>query len=170
MSVPVRYGFEGYFEDFSPGDWYRHCRGKTVSELDNVLLTNLVLNTAEAHFNEHAAQQDPMFRHRIVYGGVTLSMVIGLAAQDTAAHALRELGMDKIRLLAPVYHGDTLYAYSEVLATAQDAIAGGGIVTFRHSGFNQNDVLVFSGERRAFIRSRPPPGDGAANHHRQGRS
>jgi itaconyl-CoA hydratase len=154
MKAPVRYGFEGYFEDFSPGDAYRHCRGKTVSELDNVLLTNMVLNTAEAHFNEHAAQQDPMFCHRIVYGGITLSVVIGLTAQDTAAHAVHELGMDKVRLFAPVYHGDTLYAYSEVLATAPDPVGGGGVVTFKHSGFNQNGVLVFSGERRAFLRSK----------------
>jgi len=151
--------FEGYFEDFSPGVTYRHARGKTVSELDNVLLTNMVLNTAEPHFNEHAAQQDPMFKHRIVYGGITVAMVIGLAAQDTAAHAFRELGMDNIRLFAPVYHGDTLYAYSEVMSTVADAPAGGGTVTFRHLGYNQSDTLVFSGERRAFIRARPH-GDG----------
>jgi itaconyl-CoA hydratase len=149
-----RYGFEGYFEDFVPGDAYRHCRGKTVSELDNVLLTNLVLNTAEPHFNEHAAAQDPMFRQRVVYGGITLAMVIGLAAEDTAAHALRELGMGKIRLFAPVHHGDTLYACTEVLEAAPDPAADGGVVTFRHSGFNQSGVLVCSGERRAFILSR----------------
>src|SRR5271170_5614548 len=116
MSVLAGCEFEGYFEDFTLGTTYRHARGKTVSELDNVLITNMVLNTAEPHFNEHAAAADPMFRHRIVYGGITISMVIGLAAQDTAAQAIRELGMDKIRLFAPVYHGDTLYAYSTVLA------------------------------------------------------
>jgi acyl dehydratase len=97
-----------------------------------------------------------MFRHRIVYGGVTLAMVIGLAAQDTAWHAARELGMDKIRLFAPVYHGDTLYAYSEVLAASPDPAGGGGIVTFQHRGFNQHNICVFSGERSALIRSRPP--------------
>jgi acyl dehydratase len=149
-----RYGFEGYFEDFAVGDVYRHARGKTVSELDNVLLTNLVLNTAEPHFNEHAAQADPMFGQRIVFGGITIAMVIGLAAQDSAAHALRELSMDQIRLFAPVHHGDTLYAFSEVLAMEPDA-AGGGIVTFLHRGFNQRDALIFSGERRALIAGRP---------------
>lgn len=155
MSAHVR-DFEGYFEDFTVGTVYRHARGKTISELDNVLITNMVLNTAEPHFNEHAAQRDPMFRHRIVYGGITAAMVIGLAAEDTAWHALRETRMDKIRLFAPVYHGDTLYAFSEVLATHPDPAAGGGLVTFQHRGFNQNDVCVFSGERCALIRSRPP--------------
>ena len=157
MSVRAGCEFEGYFEDFTVGTTYRHARGKTVSELDNVLLTNMVLNTAEPHFNEHAAQQDPMFRQRVVYGGITVAMVIGLAAQDTAWHAVRELSMDNIRLFAPVYHGDTLYAYSEVLSTLAEPAAGGGVVAFRHLGFNQHDALVFSGERRAFIRSRRHP-------------
>jgi itaconyl-CoA hydratase len=156
MSAHTRVGFDGYFEDFIVGLVLRHARGKTVSEFDNVLITNMVLNTAEPHFNEHAARQDPMFRHRIVFGGVTVAMVIGLAAQDTACNAVREIGMDNIRLFAPVYHGDTLYAYTEVLAAARESSAGAGSVTFQHRGFNQHDVLVFSGERRVLIRTRPP--------------
>jgi itaconyl-CoA hydratase len=147
-----RRGFEGYFEDFIVGEVYRHARGKTVTEMDNVFLTNMVLNTAEPHFNEHAAALDPMFGRRVVYGGITLAMVVGLAAEDTCAQALREIGMTSIRLHAPVYHGDTLYAYSEVLAA--DPAGDSGIVSFRHSGFNQNEVLVFSGERRVLIRRR----------------
>lgn len=149
----VRYDFEGYFEDFGVGETYKHARGKTVSELDNVLLTNMVLNTAEPHFNEHAAQQDPIFGKRIVFGGITVAMVVGLAAQDTTQHAIRELGMNRIKLHAPVYHGDTLYAYTEVLCT-EASQEGAGIVTFRHRGFNQQDKLVFSGERQVLIRRR----------------
>jgi len=150
-------GFQGYFEDFELGAVYRHSRGKTVSELDNVLITNMVINTAEPHFNEHFAQADPMFGTRTVFGGINISMVIGLAAQDTAQHALREIGMDKMRLFTRVVHGDTLYAYTEVLA--KELAPGGGVVTFLHKGYNQSDVLVFSGERRALIASRPPPND-----------
>jgi acyl dehydratase len=148
----VIYGFEGYFEDFTLGAVYRHARGKTISELDNVLITNMVLNTAEPHFNEHAANADPIFGHRIVYGGVMVSFVVGLAAQDTARHALREISMDDVKLYAPVYHGDTLYAYSDVLAV--EPAPEGGIVTFLHRGFNQEDRLVFSGQRKVLIRKR----------------
>ena len=155
MTAPaVRHDFKGYFEDFVVGDVYRHARGKTVSELDNVLITNMVLNTAEPHFNEHMAKADPMFGQRTVYGGITIAMVIGLAAQDTAQQAIRELGMDKIQLFAKVFHGDTLYATSEVMAVQADTKHGGGMVTFFHRGYNQDDVLVFSGERRVLIASR----------------
>lgn len=154
MTENVRRDFEGYFEDFTVGAIYRHARGKTVSELDNVLITNMVLNTAEPHFNEHLAQSDPMFGHRTVFGGITIAMVIGLAAQDTARHAVRELSMDNIKLFTRVYHGDTLYAYSDVLGKEPIREQNGGIVTFLHRGYNQHDVLVFSGERRLLIASR----------------
>jgi itaconyl-CoA hydratase len=109
---------DNYFEDFEVGALIRHARGKTVTEMDNVMLTNVVMNTAEGHFNEHLMRQGAsgIFAQRVVFGGINLSMVLGLAAQDTAEQCLRELSLDKIRLTSPVYHGDTLYAFSEVLA------------------------------------------------------
>ena len=69
------------------------------------------MNTAEGHFNEHLMKSSP-WGQRLGFGGVTISMCIGLAAEDTAENALTELGLDKIRLKAPVHHGDTLYCYS----------------------------------------------------------
>jgi itaconyl-CoA hydratase len=149
---------DNYFEDFAVGDVIRHARGKTVTEMDNVLITNMVMNTAEGHFNEDAMKTEmadiPGFNTRIVFGGVTVSMVIGLAAQDTAEQALEELGMDGIRLLAPVKHGDTLYAYSEVIAADDAPRDDAGVVTFKHYGLNQDDKLVFEGERRVMVKRR----------------
>ena len=147
-------GRGNWFEDFAPGQVIRHARGKTVEALENVGITNLVMNTAEGHFNEHAMQANPMFGTRIVFGGVTVALVVGLAAQDTAEQALAELGMDKIRLKAPVHHGDTLYAYSEVLAVRDADRPDAGEVAFRHYGVNQADAVVFQGERRVLLKRR----------------
>ena len=44
-------GPDNYFEDFVVGAKLRHARGTTVGEVENQLLTKLVLNTADAHFN-----------------------------------------------------------------------------------------------------------------------
>ncbi len=149
---------DGYFEDFNIGRVIRHHRGKTVTEMDNVLLTNLVMNTAEGHFNEDfmktAFKGVAGFDTRVVYGGINFSLVVGLAAQDTAEHAIEELGMDKIRLRAPVHHGDTLYAYSEVLETRDADRSDAGVVVFKHYGVNQDEKLVFEGERSVLIRKR----------------
>jgi acyl dehydratase len=148
-------GTDNYFEDFTPGELYQHARGKTVTEMDNVLLTHLVMNTAQGHFNEDRMQDSP-FGQRIVFGGITASIVIGLAAQDTAEQALAELALDRVRFVSPVFHGDTLYAFSEVLSVeAADRGADAGVVTFRHWGVNQRDGIVFEGERTVMLRRRP---------------
>jgi acyl dehydratase len=146
-------GKTNYFEDFKVGDVIRHARGKTIEGLENVLITNLVMNTAQAHFNEDAMKNTP-YRGRLSYGGVNFSVVMGLAMQDTGENALAELGMDNIRLMNPVLHGDTLYAYSEVLSVEDAEREDAGVVTFRHYGVNQDDKQVFQGERRMLIKRR----------------
>ena len=151
-------GNANYFEDFAPGQVFRHARGKTMCEQDNVGITLQVLNTAEAHFNEDVMQKNAMDRRgwnqRVQFGGVTIAMVIGLAMQDTGENAVAELGLDRIRLKTPVFHGDTLYAYTEVLTKEDGDREGAGIVTFRHYGVNQKDEVVFEGERRVLIKRR----------------
>jgi itaconyl-CoA hydratase len=151
-------GRTNYFEDFTVGQVIRHARGKTIEGLENVLITNLVMNTAQGHFNEHGMKTSP-YKGRLSYGGVNFSLVMGLAMQDTGENALAELGMDNIRLMNPVVHGDTLYAYSEVLNVEDADREDAGVVTFRHYGVNQDDKQVFQGDRRMLIKRRSHWGD-----------
>ncbi|SEE77197.1 Acyl dehydratase [Rhizobiales bacterium GAS191] len=144
---------DNYFEDYEVGAVYRHARGKTVEPLENVLFTNLVMNTAAGHFDEHVMQSHPA-KKRIVYGGVTIGLVIGLAMQDTGENAVQELGLTGIRLTKSVFHGDTLYALSEVLEKKDSDREDAGEVFFRHYGVNQKDEQVFQGERRVLIKKR----------------
>ncbi len=146
-------GPSNYFEDFSVGDRFRHARGTTIGELENQLLTKLVMNTAQAHFNEHAMKDTP-WGQRLVFGLVTGSIVMGLATQDVAENAVAELRLDKLRFTAPVFHGDTLYAYTEVLSKTEVEREDAGEVTFRHWGVNQEGRVVFEGERTVLVRRR----------------
>jgi itaconyl-CoA hydratase len=150
-------GKSNFFEDFVIGDVYEHARGKTVEALENVLITNLVLNTAQAHFNEDLAQSLEQ-KHRITFGGVTASIVIGLAMQDTGENAVEEVGLDQVRFRVPVLHGDTLYAFTEVVSKEEPADSRGhknvGLIHFRHWGVNQRGETVFEGERRVLIKKR----------------
>lgn len=143
-----------YFEDFTVGDKYRHARGTTVGDVEGQMLAKLVMNTAQAHFNEHAMKDGP-FGQRIVFGLVTGSIVIGLATQDTAENAVAELGLDKMRFVAPVHHGDTLYAYTEVLAKDESDRGGAGVVRFKHWGVNDGGTVVFESERSVLVKRRP---------------
>lgn len=146
-------GSDNYFENFSVGDVFKHARGKTVTPLENVLITNLVMNTAQGHFNEHQMASSP-FGKILSYGGVNFSLVLGLASQDCCENALAELSLDNIRLSRPVTHGDTLYAYSEVLETTDADRDDAGIVVFRHYGVNQREEIVAQVERRVLLKRR----------------
>ncbi len=155
---------DNYFEDFPVGRVIRHARGKTVTEMDNVLLTNLVMNTAEGHFNEDLMRKTApgaIFNQRVVFGGINLSMVVGLASQDTAEQCVREVGLTGIKLSHPVFHGDTLYAYSEVLQAQEEPDGTTGRIIFRHYGVNQNRKLCVQAERTVILRRRlaPAPAD-----------
>ncbi len=152
-SISSLTGNDNYFEDFVVGAKYEHARGKTITEMDGVLITNMVMNTAQGHFNEDQMAKGPMGQ-RIVFGGVTASMVIGLAMQDTGEQALAELGMTGIRFRVSVHHGDTLYAFSEVLEARDSDRPDAGIVRFAHRGLNQEQKVVFEGERTVLIKRR----------------
>jgi acyl dehydratase len=151
MKISSLTGRNNYFEDFAVGQVIRHARGKTLEPLENVLITNLVMNTAQGHFNEHAMKTSK-FKQRISFGGVNFSIIMGLASQDVCENALAELGMDNIRLRSPAFHGDTLYAYSEVIEKRDSDRADAGEVLFRHYGYNQRDEQVFEGDRRVLLK------------------
>lgn len=146
-------GNDNYFEDFVVGDAFRHARGKTVTPLENVMITNMVMNTAQGHFNAHMMEATP-FKSILSYGGVNFSIVLGLATQDCCENALEELGLNNIKLTRSVTHGDTLYAFSEVLEVLDGDRPDAGIVKFRHHGYNQRDELVVELERIALIKRR----------------
>lgn len=153
MKLSTITGRDNYFEDFPLGRRMRHARGKTVGELENVLVTNLVMNSADAHFNADRMKESP-WKRPLSYGGANLALVLGLAAQDTAEQALAELGLDKIRFTAPVFHGDTLYAESEVLQIGASERADAGQVRFRHVGINQGGKTVVEAERTVLLKRR----------------
>lgn len=152
-------GDDNYFDNFEVGQVFKHARGKTITENEAVTICHLVMNTASGHFNDdlmaqaHAAGLMKVSTS-LVYGGVTISITIGLTHQDTGEQVISELGMDNVKLLEPVLHGDTLYAYSEVLEK-QDCDRESGKIIFRHYGVNQDSQLVFQGDRSVLIRKCP---------------
>jgi acyl dehydratase len=142
----------GYFEDFAVGQRFRHARGATIGEVENAVISKLVMNTAQGHWNEHFPAGDPAPSGRVVFGLVTGSLVFGLASQDIAEHAIAELGCTGLRFTAPVRHGDTLYALTEVLEVRP--AERGGIVRVKHWGVTHDGRVVFEGERTLLLKRR----------------
>jgi 2-methylfumaryl-CoA hydratase len=146
---------DGHAEDFQVGQRFRHWRGRTVTEFDLSVLTLLVMNTAQGHFNEQSMAGTP-FGTRINFGGLTLALVVGLATPDTTAQAIAEVGLDGVRFQAPVRAGDTIRAVTEVLAVEDDDRPDAAIVRFRHWGINQDDAIVCVADRAVLVRRRVP--------------
>jgi acyl dehydratase len=153
MKVSELTSNDNYFEDFTVGELLKHRRGKTVEPTENVVITNMVMNTAAGHFDE-VAMRGSSFGKRLQFGGVTASLVIGIASQDTSENSLAELSMTNVRFLVPVFHGDTLYAYSEVREKSDASREDAGEVLFHHWGVNQDGKIVFEGDRRVLVKRR----------------
>lgn len=150
----------GFAEDFLVGTRFRHVRTRTITDLDLNGLTLLVMNTASGHFSEQEMVGSP-FGGRINFGGLTLALTIGLATQDTSEQAIREIGLDDVKFAAPVRHGDSIGAATEVLAV-EPAVGDRATVTFRHYGINQHGDIVCEATRKVQVRARSASADSSA--------
>ena len=160
MTLSALTGDGNWFEDFSVGQRMRHARAATIGEVENNYISKQVMNTAQAHWNEEIMAGSPLGDGRLVFGLITGSMTVGLASQDTAENALAELGLDQVRFRKPVHHGDTITAYTEVLAVDDaDERDGAGIVRFKHWGRNQHGDVVCELERTVLVKRRSHWGD-----------
>lgn len=142
----------GYFEDFAVGQRFRHARGATIGEVENAVISKLVMNTAQGHWNEHFVFDSSASGGRVVFGLVTGSLVFGLASQDIAEHAIAELGCSGLRFVSEVKHGETIYALTEVLEVRP--AEQGGIVRVKHWGVAHDNRIVFEGERTLQLKRR----------------
>jgi acyl dehydratase len=141
-------GWQGrFFEDFEIGDIYKHPYGRTVTETDDVWLTNITMNLNPMHFNEpYAAETE--FNGRIVNGLVVIAIAVGMSVIDISQNASANLGYDDIRHHNPVRHGDTLFVESEVVSKRESESRNhSGIVTTDLRAYNQDDEKVLSLER-----------------------
>ena len=120
-----------YFEEFAVGAVYEHRPGRTIGEADNTWFTLLTMNQHPLHFDAaYAAKSE--FGRPVVNSCLTLSIVAGMSVSDVSQKAIGNLGWNDIRLVAPVFAGDTIYAESEVIAKREsEKRPTQGVVTVR---------------------------------------
>jgi len=149
-----RESYGRYFEEFVVGDVYEHRPGRTISEADNTWFTLLTMNQHPLHFDfAYAAKSE--FGKPLVNSCLTLSIVAGMSVSDLSQKAIANLGWDKIKLTAPVFIGDTIYAESEVLAKRESkSRPTQGIVTVKTVGKKADGSEFMSYERTMLIPKR----------------
>lgn len=145
-----------YYEDLDPGLIIQHDLSRTVTEADNVLFSSLTMNTQPLHISEDFASKTE-FGRRIVNGIFTLGLVVGISVPElTQGTIVANLGYEAISHPHPLFHGDTVYVETEIIAKRDSKSRPTcGIVTMKHTGRNQNGVVVIEVTRSALVLKRP---------------
>jgi acyl dehydratase len=144
-----------YYEELETGVVYRHRPGRTLTEADDVVFSTLTMNHQALHLDAAWAATQP-FGQRLVNSMMTLSTLVGLSVgQVTQGTIVANLGFREVEFPKPLFHGDTLYAETEVVEKRLSASRPGqGVVTLEHRGLNQDGVLVARAVRTALFWTR----------------
>lgn len=111
--IPVWNSENWYYEDFELGDKIRSIR-RTISEGESMLFNSLVMDHHPYVSDAEFAEKDGVFGKRLVAGAMVFSYGLGLAATNCLNSF--SYGYDRLRFIAPVFIGDTIYTIRENLA------------------------------------------------------
>jgi acyl dehydratase len=152
-----------YYDELAVGARYLHRPGRTATEADNVLFSSLTMNTQALHLDAAFSESQP-FGQRLMNSMWTLATLVGASvSQITQGTLVAQLGLTDVSFPAPVFHGDTLYAETEVVDKRLSASRPGqGIVTLRHTGRNQRGEVVAVATRTALMWCAPQSSEGAS--------
>ena len=146
-----------YFEENEVGRVFEHSLRRTVTEMDNMLFSNMTLNPQPLHIDKHFCEAQTEFGQPLMNSLFTLGLMIGISVNDTTVGTtIANLGMTDVRFPKPLFQGDTVHVSTEVIETRESrSRPDAGIVDFEHRAFNQHDDLVAVCRRQAFMRKRP---------------
>ena len=146
--------FGGYLEDFVPGDIHKHWPGKTITEMDNHLFSLLTMNHNPLHIDEQYMSEH-QHGQILVNGALVLSLVVGMSVPEMSGKAIANLEYEKIVHTGPTFHGDTVYAESEILEVRESRNRPDrGVVYMESRGINQRGEKVLTLRRRFLVAKR----------------
>ena len=147
-----------YFEGFVPGEVVEHRYTRTVTQMDNMLFSNMTLNPQPLHIDAHFCATETEWGQPLMNSLFTLGLMIGIQVSDmTVGTTIANLGMTDVAFPAPLFEGDTIRVETEVIAArASKSRPEAGLVEFRHRAFKQDGTLVAECRRTAFMRRREP--------------
>jgi acyl dehydratase len=147
---------EWYFEDFEVGQVHA-TMGRTLTEADVMTFVGFTGVWEEIFVNAEYAREQTLFGRRVVPGLCILVVVEGLyVLTGHTRHGRAFLGLDELKIVAPVACGDTIRAEVGVEAVRPSASREGhGVMTLRHRVLNQDGAEVMSYKTVRLIACRP---------------
>ena len=146
--------FGRYYEDFDIGSTIKHWPGRTITAADDMLFSMLTMNHHPLHIDANFAAQS-QHGQNLVVGTLVFSLVVGMTVSDISGHAVANLEYSEVKHLGPVFHGDTLYARSNILDKRESrSKPDRGIVWVETFAENQDGKDVISYKRAVLIPKR----------------
>jgi len=151
MAELIRRYMPRYFDDFSPGQVFKHWPGRTLTEFDNTWFTLMTMNTNPIHFDAAYAAKSQHGRC-LVNGLLVLATVVGMSVKDISENAIANLEYELVRHSAPTFAGDTIYAETTVVEiTPSKSKPDRGILYVETRGLNQHGEQVMILRRRVLV-------------------
>jgi acyl dehydratase len=133
-----------YFEDFEVGAVFEHRLTRTVTQMDNMLFSNMTLNPQPLHIDREFCEKETQWGQPLMNSLFTLGLMIGISVNDlTVGTTIANLGMTDTKFPHPLFENDTVHCTTEVMAKRESASRpDAGIVEFHHRAYNQDNKLV----------------------------
>ena len=146
-----------WFDELATGVVYVHQPGRTMTEYDNLLFSTLSMNPQALHVDFAFAESLEPFHRPLVNSMFTLATLVGLSVSHlTRGTIVANLGFSDVTFPNPLFHGDTIYGETVVLAKRPSSSRPtAGIVTMEHTARNQNQVVVATAIRQVMMRRSP---------------
>ncbi len=149
-----------YFEEFEVGAVMRHKLTRTVTQMDNMLFSNMTLNPQPLHIDAHFCATETEWGKPLMNSLFTLGLMIGISVNDlTNGTTIANLGMTDVRFPHPLFENDSIHCTTEIIEKRESrSRPDAGIVTLLHRAYNQDNTLVAECHRQAFMLKRPQQG------------
>ncbi len=134
------------YDWFEVGKQFEHRPGRTITEHDDTLFSLMSMNQHPVHLDAHYAAAT-QHGQRLVVGPLVIALVIGMS-ESMFEGPTRTLEYRDIKHVNPVFHGDTIYARSRIVAKTEATLTMEGTITIVSEGLNQKGEVVVSLERR----------------------
>ena len=146
-----------YYEDCEVGLVIEHSLRRSVTEMDNMLFSNMTMNPQPLHVDYDYCANETEWGQPLVNSLFTLGLMIGISVQDTTLGTLiANLGMTDVKFPKPLFHGDTVRVATEIMTKRESkSRPDAGIVEFEHRAYKQTGDMVAICRRQAFMQRRP---------------
>ena len=113
-----------YFEDFEVGKTYEHRYTRTVTQMDNMLFSNMTLNPQPLHIDRHFCEKETEWGQPLMNSLFTLGLMIGIQVSDmTVGTTIANLGMTDVKFPNPLFENDTVHCTTQVVSKRESNVS-----------------------------------------------